>query len=211
MSLDQDPPAERDTEQRIFEAARKVFVERGPTRARMQDIAEEAGITSSLLHYYFRTRDQLFEQVFEKEVLRMIPRGRELIESDRPLEEKLRRFSEMLIRFHGENPNLAIFIASESHYASGRLEKIKEAMRQVDLSTVQAQLDRRAGAEDEAPLRAEDLMTNVLALSVFPFIARPLLQAVLGLDEGDFDAFVARRERSVPAFLADTLPDEDPS
>lgn len=195
-------PTDNDTEERIFEAARKVFVERGPSNARMQDIAEEAGITSSLLHYYFRSREQLFAQVFEKEVLRVIPRGRELLESDRPLQEKLARFSEMLIEFHGENPHLAVSVVYEAHYDPDRLQGVREALRAIDLTRLQDQVDRRVSEGTMRSVSAEDLLTNVVALSVFPVLARPVLQAVLGIDgEEAFEEFLDGRSSSVPAFV----------
>ena len=56
---------DKQTEEKIFDAATDVFVEKGMDGARMQDIANHAGINKALLHYYFRTKDQLFNAVFE--------------------------------------------------------------------------------------------------------------------------------------------------
>ena len=56
---------DKQTEEKIFEAATEVFIEKGMDGARMQDIADHAGINKALLHYYYRTKDQLFNAVFE--------------------------------------------------------------------------------------------------------------------------------------------------
>ena len=196
---------DQDTEDRIFEAARKVFVERGPSNARMQDIAEEAGITSSLLHYYYRSRDQLFEKVFEEEVLRMIPKGRQLIESDRPLEEKLSEFARMMVRFHRENPHLAMFVAYEAHYNPDHLGLIRDAMESIDLDPLRGQIEARVEEGTMRPVQAEDLLANLQAMCIFPLIARPILQSLLGMDEFGFEEFLTRREESVPEFLVAAL------
>ena len=55
---------DKQTEDKIFEAATIVFEEKGLAGARMQNIADRAGINKALLHYYFRTKDHLFEAVF---------------------------------------------------------------------------------------------------------------------------------------------------
>lgn len=196
---------DQDTEARIFEAARKVFVEQGPSNARMQDIADEAGITSSLLHYYYRSRDQLFEKVFEEEVLRMIPRGRKLIESDRPLEEKISEFARVMVEFHRENPHLAMFVAYEAHYNPDHLGPIKDAMEEIDLSPLRAQIESRVEAGTMRPIRAEDLLANLQSMCIFPVIARPILQSILDLDEAGFEQFLEHRETSVPDFLVAAL------
>ena len=67
---------QQDTEQRIFEAARVIFIRKGMSDARMQEIADEAGINKSLLHYYFRTKEKLFDAVFKEAFSQMAPRWR---------------------------------------------------------------------------------------------------------------------------------------
>ena len=62
------------TEQKIREAARKVFQAKGMHGARMQDIADTAGINKALLHYYFRSKDQLFEAIFKEALQQLIPK-----------------------------------------------------------------------------------------------------------------------------------------
>jgi AcrR family transcriptional regulator len=58
--------SEKQTEERIFESATEIFIEKGMDGARMQDIANHAGINKALLHYYYRSKEHLFEAVFEK-------------------------------------------------------------------------------------------------------------------------------------------------
>src|SRR5690348_4687297 len=83
------PSADRDTEQRILDAAHEVFLRRGTAGARMQDIAAEAGVNSALLHYYFRSKERLARAVFQRAIEGLLPPVLQLLASDLSLEEKV--------------------------------------------------------------------------------------------------------------------------
>ena len=77
------------TEERIFEAAKNVFVKKGLNNSRMQEIAQEAGMNKALLHYYYRSKEKLFEAVFNSIMKRVIPPIAEMLEKKIPLFEKI--------------------------------------------------------------------------------------------------------------------------
>src|SRR3712207_6432967 len=95
-----------DTEQRILDAARAVFVRRGTAGARMQEIAEEAGVNQALLHYYFRSKDRLAEAVFRQVAGRLLPSVLELLGSDAPIEDKVERFVHLYLDAFVRSPFL---------------------------------------------------------------------------------------------------------
>src|SRR4029077_761858 len=101
------------TEHRILEAARKVFQSKGMHGARMQDIADSAGINKALLHYYFRNKEQLFESIFKEALEKFLPVLRELVESDFPLGKKIKSFVDGYTDVLLENPFLPAFIIHE--------------------------------------------------------------------------------------------------
>jgi AcrR family transcriptional regulator len=195
----------RDTEDIILDAARKVFVELGPVNARMKDVADEAGITQSLLHYYFRKRDELYRAVFQAELKRIMPKQVYELKSDAPLPEKLEAFARGVIDVHAENPHLAAFVLFETHYNDEHFDEIREALAGLDLDVLQRQIDERVEAGNMEPMRAEHLLTNVLALALFPFVARPILQSVYGMDEDDYRTFIEERKDAVPQFVGQAL------
>src|SRR5258705_13713997 len=82
-------PRDRDTEQRILDAAHVVFLRRGSAGARTQEIAREAGVNSALLHYYFRTKDRLAQAVFQRAAMQLMPAGIRVLGSDAELEQKV--------------------------------------------------------------------------------------------------------------------------
>jgi AcrR family transcriptional regulator len=197
--------AKKDTEQVILDAARKVFVELGPANARMQDVAEEADITPSLLHYYFRKRDQLFAAVFEEELSRFIRQQIQLIKSEQALLPKLKEFAHKVIDFHAENPHLAAFVAFETHYNTDRLDDMEDIYRTFDLTTLQNQIDEAAETGDVQPMDAEHLLVNVLSLCLLPFVAMPIFRKGFGMDEDEYAAFIEERKEEVPRFVERAL------
>ena len=82
-----------NTEEKILNAAQTVFIQKGMDGARMQEIADEAGINKALLHYYFRTKQKLFEAIFKKVFSQIFPNLMDMVHSELPIEEKLGDFS----------------------------------------------------------------------------------------------------------------------
>ena len=101
------------TEGKLLAAAKKVFTTKGMAGARMQDIADEAGINKAMLHYYFRDKDKLFEVIFLQEAEKFFPKINTIFESDLPLFEKIEQFVNEYIDEMVENPYLPWFILNE--------------------------------------------------------------------------------------------------
>jgi AcrR family transcriptional regulator len=200
-----DTTESKSTEDLILESARKVFVEMGPAEARMQDVADEADITQSLLHYYFRRRDDLYEVVFEQELQRFVTHQVEVLSSDRPLPDKLTTFVRRAIDFNAQNPHLAAFVAFETHYNQEHLDRLRDAASELDLGVLQEQLDARAEDGAMEPTDARHLLMHTLSLCLFPFIARPIFQSVYEMTDAEYEAFIDERKAVVPAFIAQAL------
>ncbi len=202
-----------DTEDRILEAARSVFLRRGTTGARMREIAEEAGVNQALLHYYFRTKEALAEAVFRKVARQLLPPIVAELRSDHPLEEKVRRVVDLELDHLSRNPNLPAYLISELSHHPDRAPQLWEeivgepaehAGSQV-LEKLRQQLDDAARKGEARPMEPEQFLVNLISLCIFPFAARPMLEAVLGLGPGDFEAFIEQRRRSLPDFFLGAL------
>src|SRR6476646_4078897 len=101
------------TEEKILEAARKVFIRKGMTGARMQDIADRAGINKAMLHYYFRNKEKLFETIFTESFDHFFPRLAVIIESDTTIFSKIEMICVEYINQMQKMPYLPIFILHE--------------------------------------------------------------------------------------------------
>lgn len=198
----------RQTEQRILAAARQVFVRRGTVGARMQEIAAEAGVNQALLHYYFRTKDHLAAVVFREAAARLLPAIAELLGSDASIEEKVESFVHLYIDSVRQNPFVPGYLVSELHQQPERLTALIEAagpgVRMAADAVRQrlgAQLSEAAVAGEIRAITAEQFFVNMVALCVMPFLARPLLHALLGMDPESFDRFLDERRAELPGFI----------
>lgn len=206
------PEADGDTERRILQAARSVFIRRGTSGARMQEIAAEAGVNQALLHYYFRSKDRLAEAVFREVAGRLVPAITSVLGSDAPLEQKVEQFVHIYIDNVRQNPFLPGYILAELHQHPERLSILREGAGAVPAQVVEALLQRlgaqlreRAAAGTMRPIAPEQFVVNLLALSVFPFVARPILHLALGLDDAGFERFLDQRRAELPGFILDAL------
>ena len=198
------------TEQKIFDAADRVFARRGTDGARMQEIAEEAGVNKALLHYYYRTKDQLAQAVFQRTIGRFLPTVVDVMASDLPLEEKVERVVDGYLGQLSRHPYLPGYLISEITHHPDRLPKLFNAVagnqikRRV-ITKLRAQIDERAEEGTLAPISAEQFLINVISLCVFPFAARPMLMLVLGQDARAFEEFIEERRRELPLFIMRAL------
>lgn len=206
---DQEPDhhkKDESTEQRILEAARRVFLEEGMAGARMQDIADRAGINKALLHYYFRSKEKLFDMIFREAALRFMPRVSVLFEADIPLFDKIRTFTAAYIEMLIENPFLPVFMISEMHRQdpASFLEKIWQGKRPaVDRFMTQVQEEIRQGIIK--PIQPVHLMVNLMSMCIFPFAAKPMAQLVWNMSDPQFFALMEERKTIVAEFIIDSI------
>lgn len=204
--------ADKHTEQRILQAAHKVFTRRGTAGARMQEIAAEAGVNQALLHYYFRSKDRLAEAVFRQAASRLVPSVLRLLSSDAALEAKVQQFVELYIDTVRQSPFLPGYILSELHHHPERLAALATAGNANPAHVVDALLLRlgaqlREGVEAGRirPIAPEQFVVNLLGLVVIPFVARPLLDVALDFDDAAFDRFLDTRRAELPGFILNAL------
>lgn len=204
---------DRDTEKRILDAARTVFVRSGTAGARMQEIAEEAGVNQALLHYYFRSKDGLAIAVFRETAGRLIPSALAVLGSDESLERKVERFVHLYIDTVRQNPFIPGYIIAELHHHPERLSALvaqfaggqANGVARPFLQRLGAQIAEGVQAGTMRPIAPEQLLVNLVALCVFPFLARPLLHTVLGMDDDAFGRFLDERRAQLPTFILNAL------
>jgi TetR/AcrR family transcriptional regulator len=208
-----EPARDGDTEQRILEAARVVFIRRGTAGARMQEIAAEAGVNQALLHYYFRSKERLAEAVFRHVAGRVVPTVLGLFGSDLTIEGKVEQIVAAYIEAFSSSPFLPGYILSELHHHPERATQLftSAAGGEPDqivgriLGKLRVQIHEHVNAGTMRPIAAEQFIVNLLSLCIFPFAAKPFLGVALGLDDKAFARFVDQRKRELPAFFLNAL------
>jgi TetR/AcrR family transcriptional regulator len=196
---------DQSTEQKILEAAREVFVEKGMDGARMQDIADRAGMNKALLHYYFRSKEKLFEKVFIEQAAQFLPQVGDIIMSDAPLFTKIERFVDVYITKLTENPYLPMFILNELNKQpqSFILKVWGERGLPVEMFVTQVKDEIQKGIIK--PIDPRQLVVNMAALCIFPFAGKPMIQWVTQMNDEDFWKFMEQRKTEVAKFIIDSI------
>jgi len=193
-------------EQKILTAAKKVFTMNGMAGARMQDIADEAGINKAMLHYYFKDKDKLFEVIFMAEAAKFFPKVNIIFESDMPLFEKINRFVNEYIDEIAENPYLPWFILNElNRDADQFMSKVWNMAHRPKPEKFLAQIEKEVKKGTIKRISPLHLLINLLSMTIFPFIARPMLMRTMQMDELQFREMIEQRRKEIPKFIIDSI------
>ncbi|MEX2347221.1 MAG: TetR/AcrR family transcriptional regulator [Balneolaceae bacterium] len=189
------------TEFKIFEAAREVFQAKGLEGARMQEIADKAEINKSLLHYYYRSKDKLFEKVYQLSIIKVIPQIANLLNAEIPLESKLRKFTVKYLELIKSNPDIPLFVLHELNKNPTRMKSfmLNEIGKKVEPFLNQIREEREKGNTVDLP--AEQIIVNIMSLLVFPFMGRPVFQVILNKDDTEYEKFIDDRLSYLPDYI----------
>lgn len=194
-----------ETESQILEAARKVFLENGFDGTTMQMIATEAGINKALLHYYFRSKDRLFEAVFFEAFSRMVPNIFRIFISDAEFSEKIRALVSAYITALQEYPQIPQFILHELHRNPGRIIELIHSTG-IDPDIVMDIIRQETKKGNIIEIDPYQFMVNLLALCIFPFAARPMLQGFIFKNDAEaYEDFIERRKTEVADFIINAI------
>jgi TetR/AcrR family transcriptional regulator len=193
------------TEQKILEAAKNIFLAKGLDGARMQDIADEAGINKAMLHYYFRSKDKLFEQIFTEVAGHFIPKIIAILEAEKTVFEKIEMFCREYISQVIQTPYVPIFILNEINKQPEAFLKKVLNIRKPPVEAFVKQLEKEARQGIIKRTDPLQLLLNVLSLCVFPFVARPLIQVISGKDRSAFNLMMEQRKKEVPKMIIDSI------
>jgi AcrR family transcriptional regulator len=183
-------------QEKILAAAKKVFTTKGMAGARMQDIADEAGINKALLHYYFRDKDKLFEVVFVEEAQKFFPKIKSIFNSDLPLFEKIENFVNEYIDEMLENPYLPWFVMNEINRDPDRfMYKIWGKDNLPNPARFLEQIENEVAKGTIKRISPIHLMLNLLSMTIFPFVAKPMITRNLRLDELQFRQAMEQRRK----------------
>ncbi|WP_246022463.1 TetR/AcrR family transcriptional regulator [Filimonas effusa] len=180
------------TEEKIMEAARKVFTQKGYAATRTRDIAEEAGINLALLNYYFRSKEKLFQQVMGEKLQQLFGVILSIINNEAlSLEEKIETLAENYINLLIENPELPLFVLSEIRNNPDEFKNKVQIQKILAHSSLVRQLRERK--PDTEPIH---FIVSLLGMTIFPFIAKPIVFS----DHTNFNALMIERKKLITAW-----------
>ncbi len=197
-------------EKSILDTAERLFMEKGFALTSTTEIARIVGCNQAMVHYYYRTKERLFEAVFENKVKLFFSNFIQISEMNLPFEEKLRIKIEAHFDMLLQNPRLPFLIVNELTTNPERIKKLKEKIG-VYPKTVFMQLEDELRRESEAgrirQITAIDLIISIVSLNAGIFLATPIINEALGLPESEFKVFAeARKKENVKIILQSLKP-----
>lgn len=199
-------PKDKDhsTEEKIKEAARKLFTQKGFAATRTRDIAEEAGINLALLNYYFRNKQKLFDIIMWENMrlfLGVILQNLEGKEMN--LEQMLVFVSDAYIDMLLKNPDLPFFVLSNIQSGMAMNQHSEGFLARVDdlRSTFFVRFNQEMGEANIKQMHPLHLMANLMGMIIFPFLASRLLTNRFSLSQEEFKALMEERKGLIPGWL----------
>ncbi|HZH96104.1 MAG TPA: TetR/AcrR family transcriptional regulator [Flavisolibacter sp.] len=193
------------TEEKILLAARKIFVDKGLEGARMQDIADEAGINKAMLHYYFRSKGKLFDTIFTDVAKDFLPKLFAILAAATPLFEKIRLFCDAYIEQEIKTPYVPVFIINEINRDPGALVQRIMQVGKPPFDVVVVQIKKEAKAGIIKPVEPMELLLTTLSLCIFPYLVKPMVQTITGMDTEQFNTMMKNRSAAVSRMIIDSI------
>lgn len=192
------------TEEQILQAATKVFTQKGFAAARMDEIAKEAGINRALLHYYFRSKDKMFDIIFESKFNEFFAGVYGLLSSDKPILEKIEAVVDLELETLAKHPDMPIFVLNEINVNPERMVK-RIDRDDSPISKALAKLDAQIQEEHEKGIIKKvsgfSLVIAIMSLCIYPFVAKNIIMGLMKLDQEAFKKFVLSRKQEITQFL----------
>jgi AcrR family transcriptional regulator len=193
-----------NTEHQILNAAREVFISKGFEGARMQEIADHAGINKALLHYYFRSKENLFEAVFSKVASNLFPAMKQMLEAELELKEKISMFTRIYLKALDENPFIPAFVINTLNTNPHRFLKYFKKSG-INPLYLQKQIDDEAARGLIRQVKAEHLVVNIIAMCIFPFVARPIVQNIFEMTDEVYQQYLESRQNEIIDFVLKSI------
>ena len=200
---------ESNNEQLILEAAETEFIEKGYKNAATTAIAKKAGVTHAMLHYYFRTKENLFQKVFQNKVRLVGEALYQNVNENLPFEETIRKFIEFHFEFLRQNPKILNFVFNEVIVNKNNRTFVLEHLQPKVLKIIN-RVDELLTAEISKgkirPVKTQDLLFNILSMNVVTFMALPLIEDLAPVkNAGYIDNFINERKESNVQFVLNSL------
>lgn len=194
-----------NTESEILKAAKEIFQQNGMAGARMQDIADKAQINKALLHYYYRSKQLLFEAVFKSAFSLLAPQLNKVLNDDSDLFEKIKKFTENYVTFVIKHPYLPNFVIQELNKNPEFVLKLRSEKEFPSIEKFKLQVRDAVKRGIIRPIEAEQLFINIISLNIFPFIGEPLLMTLVNADKKSYNKILENRKKEVAEFIINSI------
>ena len=171
----------------------------------MQEIADKAKINKALLHYYYRSKQLLFEAVFKSAFTLLAPQLNKVLNDDTELFEKIESFTDSYVSFVIKHPYLPNFVIQELNKNPEFMQTLRAQKNFPSMEKFSLQVGECIENGSIRPIKAEQLLINILSLNIFPFIGQPLLMTLLNVDKDSYSEILLERKTEVASFIINSI------
>ncbi|MEN8137751.1 MAG: TetR/AcrR family transcriptional regulator [Bacteroidota bacterium] len=194
------------TEEKILESAQKVFHNKGFAGTRMQEIADTAEINKGLLHYYFKSKEKLFESVFNIALKQMLGRLNTTLGENVDLFTKIEKLVDSYISVLSKNTFIPNFIFHEINRNPDFFnEKVKTLNNLEGIKIFENQIREETEKGTIIEINPKQLIINIISMSIFPFIAKPMAMGILEISKKEFSKIIEERKKLVAEFTISAI------
>nr|WP_302180090.1 TetR/AcrR family transcriptional regulator [Chryseosolibacter indicus] len=192
----------------IKDKAKVLFFQKGLLDATTQEIADEAGVNRALIHYYFRSREQLMETLLEEVMLEKQETIREILKTEHPFKIKIAKFIGALIDHGLKYPYLENFVISETARNPDRIKLFRQKEKNRSHELVRQQLEEEISKGNIDPITAQNFMINLISLCNYPLLAKTVIQCFHGMNDTEYRKFLVQRKQVIyKAIFNEEMPD----
>jgi TetR/AcrR family transcriptional regulator len=185
------------TEELIKSTAKKIFFQKGHLHATTQEIADEAGVNRALIHYYFRSRDQLFRKVLEEAVLETRNKIDDIFSSNEPFREKISKYLDVFIDRNAEFPYIQNFIITEIMQDPEKMKEHFSRKRNHLLKHIIDPLTKEIDKGTIEPIDPDHFIVNMMSMCSYPLVAKPYIQNMFSYDDKAYKKFLKERKQVI--------------
>lgn len=199
---------EQTTEKAILEAATKLFVEKGFSATSTTAIAKEVGCNQAAVHYYYRTKDRLFESILENKFKYFVTKFLEISNENIPFEEKLTKKIETHFDLIRENSKIPLFLISELGTNPNRLEGLKKTFSdfpQAAILEFQKELDAEVKRGSIRRTNVLDILLTIVSLNVALYLIGPIFKIINNITDTEFEKLITKRKKEHVRIILESL------
>lgn len=194
-----------NTEEKIFNAARIVFQKKGFAGARMQEIADEAGINKAMLHYCFKNKQLLFEAVFMNAFGQLAPQINEIFNSELCVFDKIKKFTNSYISFVIKNPFLPAFVIQEMNNNPEFVMRFFNNEKRPNPELFIAQIETEIVEGIIKPINPKQLLLDIFSMTVFPFSAQIMVKGMIHISDSEFNQLMEERKTLIAKQIINSI------
>ncbi len=195
----------KNTEQKIFDAATELFLEKGVDRTSVRDIASKAGINLALMNYYFRSKENLFDAIFANLVKKNTKDLIKILDSDLELAEKIKQYVGMYVDVLNKNPLLVSFFMAILHRSREKITEMDVIHNLYGREKFSQQIIDEGKAGRIKKTDPSHFYVDMISMITFPYAIKPLIMDKNAMNEDDFKVFLENRKEHITEMLLNSI------